>query len=88
MGYGQGLRKATVWCSLVFASEDGRAYLGMRNNGIKYIRDPDGAEHVYDLRSDPDEAKDVVGEQASTVAQARALLSGEDVALEKILRSR
>ena len=88
IGYGQGLRKATVWCSLVVETEDGQAALGMRNNGIKYIRDPDGVEHVYDLRTDPTEEKDVAEVQASTVAQARALLSGEDVALEKILRSR
>ncbi len=88
IGYGQGLRKATVWCSLVADDGSGDALLGMRNNGIKYIREPDGPEHVYDLGSDPTEVSDLVAEQESTVVQARQLLAGEDVALEKILRAR
>jgi len=88
IGYGQGLRKATVWCSLVAVDARGEVYLGMRNNGIKYIRAPDGAEHVYDLRTDPGEKTDLAAEQASTVAQAQALLAGEEVALEKIVRGR
>jgi len=88
IGYGQGLRKATVWCSLVSDDGRGKAILGMRNNGIKYIREASGAEHVYDLRADPGEADDLAGEQESTVVKARTLLAGEDVALEKILRER
>ena len=89
IGYGQGLRKATVWCSLVADDGSGHAMLGMRNNGIKYIREPDaGAEHLYDLGKDPAEERDLATEQESTVVQARTLLAGEDVALEKILRGR
>jgi len=88
IGYGQGLRKATIWCSLVADDGRDRAFLGMRNNGIKYIRGPEGAEHVYDLATDPGEVQDVAEDQVSTVEQARRLLAGEEAALDKLLRGR
>ena len=56
--------------------------LGLRNNGVKYVRRPDGGEELYDLRTDPTETRDAHVEQKSVVIQARSLLSSDAAALD------
>src|SRR5688572_13927671 len=83
-GYVSGARRATIWTALVGRDVAGGWLLGLRNNGVKYIRRPDGGEELYDLRTDPTEAQDAHVEQRSVVVQARSLLSSDAAALDAI----
>lgn len=84
-GYVSGVRRQTIWCALLGRDLAGGWLLGLRNNGVKYVRRPDGGEELYDLRTDPTEAVDAHAEQRSVVIQARSLLSSDTAALEAIL---
>lgn len=84
LGYALRLRKAPMWTSLV---GDGGRLLGLRNNGVKYVRDlQTGEEHLYDVREDPTEEHDLVGSQPRTLDQARGLVVSEEVALRRLLQ--
>lgn len=87
LAYGQGLRKATIWCALVGEGPAGELWIGMRNNGIKYLRHPDGTEELYDLRDDPSEQADLSADQGTTLESARQLMAGEVAALESLIRA-
>jgi arylsulfatase A-like enzyme len=86
LGYGTGRRQATMWCALVGrqgrSSRQGRL-IGLRNNGIKYIRNlDDGNEQLFDVDADPAEADDLVAGQPDVLESARRLVSSEAKALE------
>jgi len=83
-GYVSGARRATIWTSLVGRDLDGGWLLGLRNNGVKYVRRPDGGEELYDLRTDPTETSDAHVEQKAVVIQARSLLSSDMAALDAL----
>jgi hypothetical protein len=83
-GYVSGVRRATIWTALVGRDLSGGWLLGLRNNGVKYVRRPDGGEELYDLRTDPTETQDARVEQRSVVIQARSLLSSDAAALDAI----
>lgn len=89
LGYAEGVRTRSLWSPLVGrrarALSDG-ALLGMRNNGIKYIRDVNtGEEQLFSVVDDPDELVDISAEQQNALAQARQLLSPEVASLERHL---
>lgn len=86
--YATGERRATIWCALVGLDAGGRLHLGMRNNGVKYIRDPDGGELLFDLREDPQEERSVVESQPQALEAARQLMAGDVAALDALLRAR
>jgi len=90
IGYGTGQRQATMWCSLVGrqgrSSATGRL-IGLRNNGIKYIRQMDeGSELLFNVEEDPNESKNLVSEHEEVLESARRLVSSEATALEVRLR--
>lgn len=86
VAYGTGLRKATLSATLLGREEDGRFFLGVRNNGVKFLRLADGRERMYDLGEDPGETTDISGAQADTVKAARGILDVEQAALDRWLR--
>lgn len=86
--YGLGQRKATIWCALVGQGVQGDWLLGMRNNGLKYVRHPDGREELYNVVDDPAEGSDLVEIQAAALASARALLASDAAAMERLIWSR
>lgn len=88
LAYATGERRATVWCSLVGRDEQGRLHLGMRNNGVKYVRTADGDELLFDLRADPDEERSVLEDQQPAVEAARSLMASEFAAFETLQRKR
>lgn len=83
--YATGKRTKTIWCPLVGRDVDGDWLIGLRNNGVKYIRHPDGREELYDLSEDPTELRDLSDDQPTIVERARSLLIGESVAFEKLV---
>jgi choline-sulfatase len=88
IGYAEGHRKATMWCSLI--GREGRSgdlLVGLRNNGVKYIRTlSGGAEQLFNVEEDSVESSNIVDEQAATLEQARRLVSSEARALEVLSR--
>ena len=82
--YTCGERAASMWTSLVGRDAAGAWELGVRNNGIKVIRDGSGAERVFDVTADPAEATDLAASQPPALIVARQLLGPEQVALEKL----
>ena len=90
LGYGTGQRQATMWCSLVGrqgrSSRKGRL-IGLRNNGIKYIRNlDDGGEQLFDVDADPAEGENLVGGLQDVLESARRLVRSEGEALKVHLR--
>jgi arylsulfatase A-like enzyme len=85
-GYVAGTRAATIWCSLVGRDLQGRWILGLRNNGVKVVRKPEGGEELYDLRRDPGERENRSAEQREVITQARSLLASDAAALDAWLR--
>lgn len=81
LGYGQGVRSKTMWTSLVgrrSRSFSEGALIGMRNNGVKYIRDVvSGEELLFDLGDDPLEQHDLSGEHLGTLETARRMIDPE-----------
>ena len=75
--YAEGEADHTVWCALVGQDLDGAWLIGMRNNGIKYVRRPDGAEALFALGDDPRETTSVHADQPAALEQARRLLASE-----------
>jgi hypothetical protein len=79
-----------MWCSLV--GREGRSatagrLIGLRNNGIKYIRSlENGSEVLFDVERDAAESKSLVEEQLEVLELARRLVSSEATALEVRLR--
>lgn len=88
LGYGSGSRRATIWCALVGRDLAGDPLLGLRNNGVKYVRAADGSELMFDVVADPDEQDDLTERQEATLEQARRLLAADQVALDKLLSGR
>jgi hypothetical protein len=86
LAYGTGLRKATLSSTLLGRDERGRWFLGLRNNGVKFVVDADGAERMYDLAADPAETRDISAEQVDTVRKARAILDAERAAMQRWTR--
>jgi len=85
-GYVAGARRATMGCSLVGRDLEGRWILGLRNNGVKVVRTPDGGAELYDLRRDPEELDDRAAQEPEVVLQARSLLASDAAALDAWLR--
>jgi len=88
LGYASGERTATMWCSLVEPDVRGEVWIGMRNNGLKYIASPTGERELYVLAEDPHEQSNASFEQPQTVARAIRLLESEQTALEVLLEAR
>ena len=84
-GFARGERSRMPWCGLVGRDLDGDWLLGLRNNGIKYIRHLDGREELYDVGEDPAEMHDLSDEQAATLEQARQLLASDLAALKRMV---
>ncbi|MBT3218879.1 MAG: sulfatase [Proteobacteria bacterium] len=88
IGFVTGDREATMWCSLVGRQErrlQESALIGMRNNGVKYIREMNGSkEWLFDLETDPEEASHLES-RSETLKQARRLVGPEATALERLL---
>jgi arylsulfatase A-like enzyme len=87
LDYVSGRRSATVWCALIGRTPDGSGVrIGLRNNGVKYLKDRStGAEELYYVPTDPAEANDLKDRQPDTLANARLLLAGEEIRLDKLL---
>ena len=83
-GYATGKRKATISTSLVGQDLDGRWVLGLRNNGVKVLRDDAGSEVLYDLSSDPGETTDLSTEQAKVLLSAQQILAPDQIALDRL----
>ncbi len=81
VSYALRLRRRPVWTPLV--GRGGRslsrgALGGLRNNGLKYIRDlRTGQEQLYELRTDPAELDDLSERRAQTTQQAYELVERE-----------
>ncbi len=88
VAYGTGLRKATLSATLLGRDDQGRFFLGVRNNGVKFLVDADGAERMYDLESDPAERTDIAEDQPDTTRAARSIVNMERGALDRILTAR
>ena len=88
LGYATGERTATMWCSLVEEDVHGEVWIGMRNNGLKYIESPTGERELYVLADDPYEQTNASFEQPQTVARAVRLLESEHTALDVLLEAR
>lgn len=84
LAYGRGQREATMWLALVGQGLDGRLEIGMRNNGVKYVRAADGSERLHDVREDPTEAINLAEDHAETLEQARSLLASEMAAFLRL----
>ncbi|TNE90179.1 MAG: hypothetical protein EP330_08970 [Deltaproteobacteria bacterium] len=84
--YATGRRSKAMWCALV-GEDDGESILGMRANGVKYVRRPsDDARQLYELGSDPEELHDLSESNDTTVADAERLLAADFAALRKLAR--
>jgi hypothetical protein len=66
----------------------GEVWVGMRNNGLKYIESPSGERELYVLADDPYEQSNASFEQPQTVARAMRLLESEKTALDVLLEAR
>jgi hypothetical protein len=88
VAYGTGLRKATMSATLLGRSREGEWFLGVRNNGVKYLALPDGSERMYDLAADPGETTDIAADQPQTSKAARSIVNLERAALDRLLRDR
>lgn len=82
--YATGKRTKTIWCPLVGQDIDGDWLIGLRNNGVKYVRHPDGREELYDVSEDPQELRDLSAEQTVILEQARSLLGTEAIAFRTL----
>jgi len=85
-GYAEGAREATISTTLVGHDAEGGWLLGLRNNGLKVIRDADGVDHLYDLGDDPAESTDLADEQPKALLRAQQLLAPDQIALDKLTR--
>jgi arylsulfatase A-like enzyme len=89
LGYAEGVRKQPMWCSLVGRGGDDlfdTVLLGMRNNGLKYVRDVrGGTEQLYDLTTDPGEQDDLSETHLETLEKARGMVASEEIALRRVL---
>ncbi|HHO52116.1 MAG TPA: hypothetical protein ENK18_14885 [Deltaproteobacteria bacterium] len=83
--YGLGQRRATIWCALVGQTASGEWLLGMRNNGLKYVRHADGTEELYNVDDDPGEVRDLVEIQTSALISARTLLASDAAAMARLI---
>jgi len=83
-GYAEGRRKAMISSSLVGQGVDGSWLIGLRNNGVKVIRDDAGHEVLYDLATDPSETTDIAAEQPKVLQTAQRILAPDQVALDKL----
>lgn len=86
LDYGSGLRKASMWTTIVGRDLDGRPLLGLRNNGVKYVVHRDGREELYDTVTDPREERELSSEQPAVLEQARQLLAPDLAAFERMKR--
>jgi arylsulfatase A-like enzyme len=82
--YGTGLRKVTMWTTIVGRDLDGSPLLGLRNNGIKYVVHADGREELYDASTDPGELRELGEAQPETLRQARDLLVPDQAAFRRL----
>jgi len=89
LDYAKGLRRVPMWCSLVGQGGDdlfATILLGMRNNGLKYIREVrTGKERLYDLNADPEEMENLAPTHQSTLEKAREMVAAEETALRGLL---
>lgn len=85
LAYAAGEREKGMWSALVGVDEG--VVLGMRANGVKYVRRPaDGRMRLYELDSDPEEQRDLSDANEGTVADAERLLAADFAALKKLAR--
>lgn len=89
LDYATGRRSATVWSALIGRNADGDVLIGLRNNGVKYVRNRrTGAEELYHVPTDPAEARDLTGSQPDTLRSAQMLIGSEVVRLDQLLEQR
>lgn len=84
IGYAEGVRKRSLWTSLIGrrarAFSEG-ALIGVRDQGVKYIKDIVTAdEQLYDLNDDPLEQENLAHSQPKLVTQVRALVAPDETA--------
>ncbi len=82
MGYAEGVRHKTMWSSLIgrrTRSFSEGALIGVRNNGVKYIKDiVTGEEQLYDLRADPGEQHDIKEVQPKALVMIQTMAAPEE----------
>ena len=83
LGYPTGRREKGLWISLI-GQTAGEPVLGLRINGIKYIKTLDGNERLFDLQRDPREAHDLSQKQAETLMSARMQIASEEARLKSL----
>jgi len=88
LAYGSGERRADMSCGLVGLDDDGNPLIGVRNSGVKWVRDPDDGDHLFDLGEDPGEDRDLAAEQQGAVTQARRLMGPDIVAFRTLVELR
>jgi len=89
LDYAKGLRRVPMWCSLVGQGGDDlfdTTLLGLRNNGLKYIREVrTGNERLFELGTDPEELDDLAATHRSILEKARGMVAAEESALRGLL---
>lgn len=86
--YASGRRQASMTAGIVGRDDAGNPILGMRNNGLKWVRDADDGDHLFNLKEDPGETVDLVEEQPKTVRSARTMMSPEIVRFRTLVELR
>ena len=84
LGYAVGRREKGLWISLV-GQAAGAPVLGLRINGIKYIKTLAGAELLFDLQRDPREVNNLSEKQAETLMSARMQIASEEARLKSLV---
>jgi arylsulfatase A-like enzyme len=89
LGFIDGRLTKPLWTPLVGRRDRdlaAGALVGLRNNGIKYIRDlSTGGEMVFDVGEDPAEEHPINTDQPKVVEQARRLIGRDAVLLAQLL---
>lgn len=85
-GFLTGTRNRTIGSTLVGRTDEGRYQLGLRNNGVKFIRDHGSEEGMlFRLEDDPGETRDLSEEQPDAFEQARRILGPDAVRLDRLV---
>jgi arylsulfatase A-like enzyme len=88
LGYVSGERRAAMSCALVGRDDAGNPLLGLRNNGIKWVRTVEDGDHLFDLANDPLQQHDLAEERADTVRRARTLMTADIIAFRQMVALR
>ena len=83
LDYAQGRRSRGMWCALT--GEEGGLLLGMRANGVKYVRRlADDRKWLFNVEQDPGERAELSGSNPQTLADAERMLAGDLAAARKL----